>query len=205
MISQGAKTIAMLGRILHQIRVPVCIVLKPNTKTKMINRIAKNAGLANITTKQVKKVAKNAGLANTTTKPVKRLNLLLVKNAALVIITAKPVKTVVKNAVPADTTIKPVKAVVKNAVPANTMAKKAKRQNLLLVKTIARPGRILHPIKVPACIVLKANTKTKMTNRIAKHAGLVNTTIKRVKHLNLLLAKTIAILDPTLTPIKVPV
>ena len=51
-------------------------------------------------------------------------------------------------------------------------------------KTTAMLVRILTPTKVPVSIVLKANTKTKMTNQVAK---------------------TIAMLVRILTPTKLPV
>ena len=59
----------------------------------------------------------------------------------------------------------------------------------------------MNQIKVVVCSVVKVNIKTKTINRVAKSVTLAGTMTAQVKAV----AKTIAVLDRTLTPTKVRV
>ena len=81
----------MLGRILNQIKVLVCSVVKVNIKTKTINQVAKSVTLAGTTTKTGNLIVKRAALAGTMTAKVKSL----AKTIAVLDRTLTPTKVLV--------------------------------------------------------------------------------------------------------------
>jgi NDP-sugar pyrophosphorylase family protein len=91
--------------------------------------------------------------------------------------------------------------VANHVVLENTTISKDKALNLI-AKTIAMLAPILNTIERRVLFAIEVNIKTKTTNQVANHAGLENTTIKRIKLLKQVVAKVAIQVNIKEEPVK---